>query len=141
MSVKSLSCLNKINDSMIWYSTIYYKYYRWLSSQYLYFLYFFNKLLNYLDLFFFNFFWVIFKLDDFIVKPKISKTLNLNQVRFSKPVSAYLVNINHTLVVYNMFYHTTLANLQALTSGDDEDLDIYNFEHTGQNITTKLFYY
>lgn len=140
MSHKSLPSLNKLNTSMIWYTTFYYKNYCWLSSQYLYFLYFFNKLLNYLDFFFTNLFWVTFQSSDLAMKTRSYKILPLHYTRFSKPITSYMVNVHKHLVVYNLFYHTTLENLQALSNPQVVPESPYNNLYMNSQIVEKLFY-
>lgn len=120
MSQKSLPTLNKVNTSMIWYVTLFYKHYRWLSSQYIYFLYFLNKLFIYLDFFFSKFVWNVTLKNYFysyLQKPLITK---YKKIRFFYPVTAYLVRLPRCNIFFNVFYKTTLDKFQMLTNREPE---------------------
>jgi hypothetical protein len=113
LAQKSLPNLNKINISMIWYSTFYNKHQKWLSSQYLYFLYFFNKLTVYLDLYFFNLFWVEFEKTTLCYGFKKYTLFVKNETRFFKPVTAYLINLRTNNLIINIYYKTSLERFKS----------------------------
>ena len=112
MAQKSLPILNKVNTSMIWYSTFYFKNYKWLSSQYLYFLYFLNKIFIFLDFFIGEFMWVKFYKKYLYSNAVYSSKLVYKKVRFFKPVTSYVINLNSKLLVFNLYYKTTLQQFQ-----------------------------
>ena len=112
MACKSLPIINKVNTSMLWYTTYYEKHYKWLSSQTLYFMYFLNKILVYLRFFFKIFLWLPFEKTYILDNRKLGKPNIKNKGRYFKPVTAYLVNIKNVLVVYTVYYLTTLAKFQ-----------------------------
>lgn len=113
MAQKSLPILNKVNTSMIWYTTYYFKYYKWLSSQNLYLLYFFNKLFVYLDFLFFNLMWLNFyTVDLYSSTHKIPHIRRIKQ-RFFKPITSYLVTLNTKSIYFNLFYRTSLEKFQS----------------------------
>lgn len=114
MAQKSLPILNKVNTSMIWYSTYYFKHYKWLSSQNLYLLYFFNKLFVYLDFFFFNLLWIKPYTTYFYQTPVKRSFSTYEKFRFFKPITSYLVTINTTSIFFNLYYKTSLETFQAL---------------------------
>jgi len=116
LAQKSLPILNKVNTSMIWYSTYYFKHYKWLSSQYVYLLCFFNKLLISLDFFFDKLLWIGDYRTQLYTPKRCYVTKNSSKVRFYKPLTSYLVNLNNKLVVFNVFYKTTLEKFQSLSS-------------------------
>lgn len=125
MSNKSLPCLNKLNSSMIWFSTFYYKYYKWMSSQYLYFLYFFNKIFTFLDFFFLNLCWVPFELSswtwEYQLYPASRRRVRINL----KPVTSYLINLNKKIVIYNIFHKSKFGQTSADTTAFDRDIVFY----------------
>ncbi len=125
MAQKSLPILNKVNTSMVWYSTYYFRHYKWLSSQNLYLLYFFNKLFVYLDFFFFNLLWI---------KPHNTYLYNTNRknskayyekFRFFKPITSYLVSLNSKSIFISLYYKTSLETFQNLNK--KKNLDPLNF--------------
>lgn len=116
MAQKSLPALNKVNTSMVWYTTYYSKHYKWLSSQNLYLLYFFNKLFVYLDFFFFNLLWVTFyDTHLYFFKRKSHKSKAIKQ-RFFKPVTAYLIALENKSIFINIYYKTSLERFQSLNN-------------------------
>lgn len=115
MAQKSLPILNKVGTSMIWFTTFYYKHYKWLSSQTLYLLFFFNKLFVYLDYFFAKpLFTEKFHL---IYKVNLKKKRKVKQslIKFFKPVTAYLIRTGNTYTIINLFYKNTLETFQGHT--------------------------
>lgn len=139
MAQKSLPIVNKVNTSMIWYSTYYFKYYKWMSSQYLYLLYFFNKLFIYLDLFFFNCLWFKPHTTYMYVSVKKPSFLKLKKIKFFKPVTSYLVNLGTRCIIFNLYYKTTLAQLQSLTEKTEETTHFAWEEGNMQNLE-KIFF-
>lgn len=123
---------------MIWYSSFYNKKYKWLSSQYIYILYFFNKLIVYLDLFFFNLFWVEFETTSLSYGYKKYTIINLNETRFFKPITAYLVNINSFNIVLNLYYKTNLQKFKVST--EDKVNESFFIKAKNLIITNKLFF-
>lgn len=99
---------------MIWYVTYYYKHYKWLSSQYIYLLYFLNKLFVYLDFFYSKLFWEVSPRRYFYGSPKKSIIVKRRKTRFFYPVTSYLVNLAKTSIFFNLYYKTTLENFQNL---------------------------
>ena len=139
MAQKSLPNLNKINTSMIWYSTFYNKYYKWLSSQYLYFLYFFNKLTVYLDLFFFNLFWVEYEKTTLSYGYKKYTLWAKNELRFYKPVTAYLINLKNLNLILNIYYKTNLQKFKSILYENDYDTT-YTKSKNFNTINTLFFF-
>ncbi len=140
MAQKSLPNLNKINTSMIWYSTFYSKYYKWLSSQSLYFLFFFNKLTIYLDLFFFNLFWVSFEKTHFHYGFKKYSFFKKHETRFFKPVTSYLVNAQQANLVLNVYYKTSLQRFQSIGFTLKVNPKEFSLEEHGIKMINKLFF-
>ena len=141
MAQKSLPNLNKVNTSMIWYSTFYTKHYQWLSSQSLYFLYFFNKLTVYLDMFFINLFWIHFEKTSLFYGFKKITIFSKRETRFFKPVTSYLVNTSKTNLIFNIFYKTNLQRFKKDVSVEDHDLLRYKFHDRNINNLNKIFYF
>jgi hypothetical protein len=119
MAQKSLPILNKVNVSMIWYSTFYYKHYRWLSSQYLYLLYFFNKLFVFLDLFFATLVWTKPYTTYLAENRGTPANVQYQKFRFLKPVTSYLFELNTKVFFLNVYYSTSLENFQAMSKERD----------------------
>lgn len=117
MAQKSLPILNKIGTSMVWYTTYYYKHYKWLSSQNLYLLYFFNKLFVYLDFFFLNLMWLKPYTTKLYYCSFRSSSTKFTKIRFFKPVTSYLINIKERYTIFNLYYKTTLEAFQRLAEG------------------------
>lgn len=140
MAQKSLPNLNKVNTSMIWYSTFYNKHYKWLSSQSLYFLIFFNKLTVYLDLFFFNLFWVIFEKTTFHYGFKKFSIFKKHETRFFKPVTSYLVNTSNANLVFNIYYKTSLERFQEVSFKLKVNSEEFGVESHGIRMINKLFF-
>lgn len=116
MAQKSLPILNKVNTSMVWYTTFYFNHYKWLSSQNLYLLYFFNKLFVYLDFLFLELVWVKpYKTNLYHTKTK-TKPQQISKIRFFKPLTSYLVNVKEVYVIFNLYYKTTLEAFQKVTA-------------------------
>ncbi len=137
MAQKSFPTLNKVNTSMIWYSTFYNKHQKWLSSQYLYFLYFFNKLTVYLDLYFFNLFWVDFEKTTLSYGFRKYTLLTKNETRFFKPVTSYLINLRTNNLILNIYYKTNLQNFKSTSSHTNS----YNFIDNSINLANRTFYF
>lgn len=135
MAQKSLPTLSKINTSMVWYTTYYYKHYKWLSSQNLYLLYFFNKLFVYLDFICLNLLWVSFYNSQLYSYRKTAKLPIFSKQRFFKPVTSYLVSLNSKSIFFNVYYKTTLEKFQSLNNV--EETFTYNF-FTRLSDTSKL---
>lgn len=115
MAQKSLPILNKVNTSMIWYSTYYCKYYKWLSSQNLYLSYFFNKLFIYLDFFFINLLWIKPYTTYMYNTPwKLSK-MRYSKFRYLRPVTSYLVTLGTKTIFFNIYYKTSLEHFQSFS--------------------------
>ena len=122
MSQKSLPALNKINVSMIWYTTYYYKYYKWLSSQYLYLLYFLNKLFVYLDFLFYRITWVHFVNKIYYICDKPKPLTEFGKKRFFYPVTSYFVSLPKINIFFNLFYKTSLDKFQSLNKKNTTEL-------------------
>lgn len=138
MAQKSLPILNKVNTSMIWYTTYYYKHYKWLSSQNLYLLFFFNKLFIYLDFLFFNLMWVDFysiNLYHFTKKAHLPK---FTKQRFFKPVTSYLVTINTKTIFFNIYYKTSLEKFQSLNNKTDSVIEDFRVKLRETSRLSKL---
>lgn len=123
MAQKSLPILNKVNTSMIWYTTFYFKYYKWLSSQTLYFLYFLNKLFVYLDFFFSKLLWIKPYNTYLYDQPRRRDFTKRIRIRYFKPVTAYLATFDNVSIVFNLFYKTTLERFQAMDAKKDEETE------------------
>ena len=120
MAQKSLPILNKVGTSMVWYTTFYFKHYKWLSSQNLYLLYFFNKLFVYLDFLLVNLLWLKPYKTYLYYTPRTRSFVRYSRVRFFKPVTSYLVNVNETYLIFNIYYKTTLEAFQQLNEVDED---------------------
>lgn len=123
MAQKSLPILNKVNTSMIWYSTYYFKYYKWLSSQNLYLLYFLNKIFVYLDFFFSNLLWIKPYTKHLYASTKKPSFRRKIRARFFKPVTAYLVTLDSVTIIFNLYYKTTLEKFQAMDAKKNDELE------------------
>lgn len=99
---------------MVWYTTFFYKYYKWLSSQSIYLLYFLNKLLVYTEFIFSDLLWVYFYSTQLYKEKLPKKTPFFKKIKFFKPVTSYIVNCGYSLVIINLFYNTSLENFQEL---------------------------
>lgn len=140
MAQKSLPNLNKVNTSMIWYSTFYNKHYKWLSSQSIYFLYFFNKLTVYLDLFFYNLFWIPFEKTHWSYGIKKMSYFKAHETRFFKPVTSYLISTNRANLIFNLYYKTSLQRFQAISFDLKVNPTAFGMESSGIKKITKLFF-
>ena len=114
MAQKSLPILNKVNTSMVWYTTYYYKYYKWLSSQNLYLLYFFNKLFVYLDFLFIELMWLTFYQTWLYTGSHKTPRIRSLKQKFLKPVTSYLVMMETQSIFINIYYKTSLERFQNL---------------------------
>ena len=121
MAQKSLPILNKVGVSMLWYTTFFYKYYKWLSSQYLYLIYFLNKLFIYIDFIFSKLQWLTFYSTNLYINNKKSVKSILKKHRFYKPLTSYLINIGTKLSLINIYYATSLETLQELNKTHIKD--------------------
>jgi hypothetical protein len=139
LSQKSLPALNKVNVSMIWYITYYYKHYKWLSAQYIYLLYFLNKLFVYLDFLFYKITWVNFVHNDFYMCLKPKLYIDCGKKRFFYPVTAYFVSLPRVSIFFNLFYKTSLDKFQSLNKKNSLELSPYWKENDLINI--KLMFY
>ncbi len=115
MAQKSLPILNKVGTSMVWYTTFFYKYYKWLSSQSIYLLYFLNKLIVYTEFIFSDLLWVYFYCTQLYKENLPKKKPFFKKNKFFKPVTSYVVNSGYSLLVVNLFYKTSLENFQELS--------------------------
>ena len=120
MAQKSLPILNKVGISMVWYTTFFYKYYKWLSSQYIYILYFFNKLFVYIDFLFSKLQWINFYSKNLYSVKKFKVRSYLRRHRFYKPLTSYLINIGLNFSLINIYYKTTLETFQELDKSSKE---------------------
>jgi hypothetical protein len=75
-------------------------------------MYFLNKLLVYLRFFFKVLLWLPFEKTYIVDNKKLGKPIIKNKGRYFKPVTAYVVNIKNVLVIYNVYYLTSLAKFQ-----------------------------
>lgn len=118
MAQKSLPILNKVGVSMLWYTTFYYKYYKWMSSQYLYLIYFFNKLFIYIDFIFSKLQWLTFFSTNLYISSRKRVKSKLKNHRFNRPLTSYLVNIGNKFSLINIYYATTLETLQEFNKSN-----------------------
>ncbi len=120
MAQKSLPSLNKVNTSMIWYSTFFHKHYRWLSSQNLYLLCYLNKLLISINYFNRSLLWTPYEYPttswNSIEGFKLIKSKHKANMRFFKPVTSYFVSINSSMILINLYYSTSLERFQELNN-------------------------
>lgn len=140
MAQKSLPILNKVNTSMIWYSTYYYRHYKWMSSQNLYLLYFFNKLFIYLDFFFLKLLWIKPYLTNLYLEPVSPVFSKFTKTKFFKPVTAYLINFNTKNLIINVYYKSSLARFQDISATYEEELYPDSLEALVQNNFSRLFF-
>lgn len=140
MAQKSLPNVNKVNTSMIWYSTFYNKHYKWLSAQSIYFLYFFNKLTIYLDLFFYNLLWVSFEKTTLHYGFKKVSYFKVQETRFFKPVTSYLITTNRANLVFNLYYRTNLQRFQAISFDLKVNPTAFGLEEQGISVIKKIFF-
>lgn len=113
MAQKNLPAINKINCSMTWYSNYYYKYYKWLSSQNLYLLIFFNKILIKSTLNNTRLLWnekesssLYFKLI------KIKNKRVIKHDKFKQYMTSYFLDLNSLSILYNVYYYTSLERFK-----------------------------
>lgn len=121
MAQKSLPILNKVGVSMVWYTTFFYKYYKWLSSQYIYLIYFFNKLFVYIDFVFSKLQWLFFYSTHLYMVKKIRVKSYLRRHRFYKPLTSYLINLGNNFSLINIYYKTSLEAFQELSKSRKEE--------------------
>lgn len=140
MAQKSLPILNKVNTSMIWYSTYFFKYYKWASSQYLYLLYFFNKLFVYLDFFFLILLWAKPYSTYWSYHQVTVPHHYYSRIRFFKPVTSYLINVRESYYIFNIYYKTSLEAFQSLTSTKDTNISIFNYILNTKKLTIAAYY-
>lgn len=107
MAQKSLPVLNKINVSMVWYITLYNKYYKWLSLNLLFCTFMFIKILTFFDIFNLKILWKDPS------KYKYSRIRSFD--KFFYPVTLYIIDIGGFIVVYNFFYRANLERFQSIT--------------------------
>lgn len=138
MAQKSLPVLNKVNTSMVWYTTYYYKHYKWLSSQNLYLLYFFNKLFVYLDFLFFNLFWVDFYSTQLYSNRLRARRSKFTKQRFFRPITSYLIALNNSSAFINIYYKTSLEKFQNLNAQQTSVTHNFNTELKEFNIMNRL---
>lgn len=139
MSQKSLPVLNKVNTSMIWYSSYYYKHYKWLSAQYIYLLYFLNKLFIYLDFMYSKIFWFSVSSIYFYSNEQNKIKIKFRKTRFFYPTTAYLVNLKSGLVIFNFYYKTTLSQFKSLDKEPYEMLP-HNRKELDFFLINRMFY-
>jgi hypothetical protein len=120
LAQKSLPVLNKVGTSMVWYTTFFYKYYKWLSSQSIYLLYFINKLFVYTDFIFSKLLWISFYSTNLYKKNLPTQRPFFKKKKFFKPLTCYIINTGRSLSIVNIFYKTTLENFQELSKRTDE---------------------
>ncbi len=118
MAQKSLPILNKVGVSMLWYTTFYYKYYKWMSSQYLYLIYFFNKLFIYIDFIFSKLQWLTFFSTNLYINSRKRVKSKLKNHRFNRPLTSYLINVGNKFSLINIYYATTLETLQEFNKSN-----------------------
>jgi len=106
MSQKSLPVLNKINTSMVWYTTFYNKYYKWLSMNIMFLVYIYIKILTRIDVFNLQLIWNLV-----YSNPNHS----ILGDKFFYPVSIFIVNTNNFILLYNFFYQSTLDKFQLIS--------------------------
>ena len=68
-------------------------------------------------------------------KPSISK---LKKIKFFKPVTSYLVNLGTGCIIFNLYYKTTLEQLQSLTA-KNEDQVMFAWEEKQQQTLERMF--
>lgn len=141
MAQKSLPILNKVNTSMVWYTTYYFKHYKWLSSQNLYLLYFFNKLFVYLDFLFFNLLWVDFYNPHLYSYRRKARLPKFSKQRFFKPVTSYFVTLNNKSIFFNIFYKTSLEKFQAMNNTIETRKYDYQTRLSDVNKLTRLGFF
>jgi len=139
LSQKSLPVLNKVNTSMIWYSSYYYKHYKWLSAQYIYLLYFLNKLFIYLDFMYSKILWFSVSSIYFYSNEKNRIKIKFKKTRFFYPTTAYLVNLKSGLIIFNFYYKTTLSQFKGLDREPYEMLP-HNRKELDFSLTNRMFY-
>lgn len=123
---------------MVWYTTYYYKHYKWLSSQNLYLLYFFNKLFVYLDFLFFNLLWVDFYSTQLYSNRLKAKRSKFTKQRFFRPVTSYLIALNNASVFINIYYQTSLEKFQNLNAREVTITHNFNTELKEYNAINRL---
>ena len=124
MAQKSLPTLNKINVSMVWYTTFYEKHYKWLSMNLLILLFFYIKILCHYN---------IFSSLNIWKKKKKKIKFNFINYRFFYPVTCYIVDFQSFLLLYNFFYKTSIEKFQFIT---DYTIKSYNKKNKETAATT-----
>ena len=107
MAQKSLPVLNKVNVSMIWYSTIYNKYYKWISANILYLSFTYLKILTKFNLFNLELLW------SNTVKKKLKTVPIVN--KFFSPFTLYIVDYSNFIVIYNLYYKVDLTRFKYIS--------------------------
>lgn len=106
MAQKSLPVLNKVNVSMVWYVTLYNKYYKWLSMNALFCVFMYIRILSFFDIFCSKLLW--------IDKPSSYSRL-YTAGRFFYPVTVYIIDLGDFMLLYNFFYKADLERFQFVT--------------------------
>ena len=106
---------------MLWYTTFFYKYYKWLSSQYIYLVYFFNKLFIFIDIIFSKLQWLSFYSTNLYLVQKNKVKSLITRHRYHKPLTSYLINIGSNFSLINIYYSTTLETFQELNKSQIAD--------------------
>ncbi len=140
MAQKSLPILNKVGVSMLWYTTFFYKYYKWLAPQSLYLLYFFNKLYVYLDFIFSKFQWIPFYSETLYRRSKELVYVNLTKHRFHKPLTSYLINTGTNFSLINLYYSTTLETFQNISKSQTLQKSVLPRNHCVEKLLLSTFY-
>lgn len=107
MAQKSLPILNKVNVSMVWYSTIYSKYYKWISANVLYLSFTYLKILIKFNLFNLDLLW----------SNTINKELKATPItnKFFSPFTLYIVDYSNFIIIYNLYYKVDLTRFQYVS--------------------------
>lgn len=72
--------------------------------------------------------------------PKPVKLSDKTKVRFFKPVTAYLINIEESYLIFNIFYKTTLEAFQELNKSNEVVVTEFCKQLAEKQAVSSMFY-
>lgn len=119
MAQKKLPIINKINSSMVWFTTFFSKYYKWLSSNQLYLIYIFNYYLLLLNFILKNTLWIKFETKYLYKVNKIkNKKRKYIKTKFFKYITSYIIEETSILIICNLYYKGSLDRFKKSVSNN-----------------------
>lgn len=94
-------------------------------------------MLVYLRFFFKTFLWVPYEKTYLLDNVQLPSVFIKNNLRYFKPVTAYIINIKSSLIVYSVYYLTSLAKFKKIARFSVT----LSFAPQGANLSRKNFLY